>query len=227
MAETRILLADDHHLFREGVANILNAQPDLTVVGEASDGLEVIVKAQKLKPDMILMDIGMPGCDGVEATQQIKKDQPDIIIIMLTMRDEDEKLFKAIKSGAQGYLLKNIRSRSLVAMIRGALRGDAAISPALGGRMLEEFRRLSRVTPATSTEDEIKLTHREQEVLSLVAQGATDKEIADKLIVSIHTIKTHMRNILSKLQLGHRHEAANYALREGLIPTPKDASPNK
>lgn len=217
MARTRILLADDHHLFREGLANILKDQPDLEVVGEAGDGLEVIVKARKLKPDLILMDIGMPGCDGVEATQQIKKEMPDIIIIILTMRDEDDKLFEAIKSGAQGYLLKSIRSRHLVAMIRSALQGDAAISPGLGGRMLEEFRRLSYQTTATPPSETIKLTRREQEVLSQVAQGASDKEIADKLIVSIHTVKTHMRNILSKLQMNHRYEAAQYALQEGLI----------
>jgi DNA-binding NarL/FixJ family response regulator len=222
MALTRILLADDHHLFREGVANILNDQPDFEVVGEAGDGLEVIVKARKLKPDLILMDIGMPGCDGVEATQQIKEELPDTIIIILTMRDEDDKLFEAIKSGAQGYLLKSIRSRNLVAMIRSALQGDAAISPGLGSRMLEEFRRLSHQAPSPSSDETIKLTRREQQVLSQVAQGATDKEIADKLIVSIHTVKTHMRNILSKLQMSHRHEAANYALREGLIQPPKD-----
>jgi DNA-binding NarL/FixJ family response regulator len=222
MAITRILLADDHHLFREGLANILNDQPDLEVVGEASDGLEVIVKARKLKPDMILMDIGMPGCDGVEATQQIKAELPETIIIILTMRDEDDKLFEAIKSGAQGYLLKSIRSQKLVAMIRSALEGDAALSPELGGRMLEEFRRLSYQEPSASSGEPIKLTRREQEVLSQVAQGATDKEIAEKLVVSIHTVKTHMRNILSKLQLSHRQEAADYALREGLIQPKRD-----
>ena len=222
MARIRILLADDHHLFREGLANILNAQPDLEVIGEASDGLEVVVKARKLKPDLILMDIGMPGGDGVEATQKIKQELPEIIIIILTMRDEEEKLFEAIKSGAQGYLLKSIRSANLVQIIRGAIQGEVAISSALGGRMLEEFRRLSRQAPSAPIDETIKLTQREQEVLSLVAKGASDKEIADKLVVSIHTVKTHIRNILSKLQMGHRHEAARYALRKGLIQLKKD-----
>ena len=173
MARIRILLADDHHLFREGLANILNAQPDLEVVGEASDGLEVVVKARKLKPDLILMDIGMPGGDGVEATQKIKQELPEIIIIILTMRDEEEKLFEAVKSGAQGYLLKSIRSANLVQIIRAALQGDVAISPTLGGRMLEEFRRLSRQAPSAPIDETIKLTQREQEVLSqeLVAEG--------------------------------------------------------
>jgi DNA-binding NarL/FixJ family response regulator len=225
MSKIRVLLADDHELFREGLANILNAQPDFEVVGEASDGLEVLVKARRLTPDLILMDIGMPGCDGVEATQRVKDELPDIIIVMLTVRNEDEKLFEAIKIGAQGYLLKSIRSRELLSMLRGAVRGEAAITPALGGRMLEEFRRLSRQAPAVLEDEVTTLTHREQEVLSLVAQGATDKEIAETLVISIHTVKTHMRNILSKLHLGHRHEAALYALREGLIPSPGDRRP--
>lgn len=220
MARIRVLLADDHHLFREGVANILNAQPDLEVIGEASDGLEVLVKARKLKPDLILMDIGMPGCDGVEATQRIKQELPDTVIVILTVRDEDEKLFEAIQCGAQGYLLKSIRSQELVSMIRGALHGEAAITPALGGRMLEEFRRLGRQPVTIIPEQEMTLTGREKEVLSLVAQGASDQEIADDLVISVHTVKSHMRNILAKLQLGHRHEAAQYALREGLIQPP-------
>lgn len=220
MARIRVLLADDHHLFREGVANLLSAQPDIEVVGEASDGLEVLVKAAKLMPDLILMDIGMPGCDGVEATQRINQEHPNIIVVVLTVRDEDEKLFEAIQSGAQGYLLKSIRSRELVSLIRGAIQGEAAITPALGGRMLEEFRRLSRQAPDIPDDEDIRLTRREQEVLSLVAQGATDQEIAEKLVISIHTVKSHMRNILSKLHLSHRHEAAQYALREGLIQPP-------
>jgi len=226
MTVIRVLLADDHQLFREGLASVLNAQPDFEVVGEASDGLEVLVKARKLVPDLILMDIGMPGCDGVEATQQVKRELPDVVIVMLTVRDEDEKLFEAIKSGAQGYLLKTIRSRELLSMLRGAVRGEAAITPTLGGRMLEEFRRLSRQARRAPADEMIALTRREQQVLSLVAQGATDQQIADELVVSIHTVKSHMHNVLSKLHLGQRHEAALYALRQGLIPPPKDRAPD-
>ena len=225
MEPIRVLLADDHHLFREGLANILDAQPDFRVVGEANDGLEVLIKARKLVPDLILMDIGMPGCDGVEATQRIKEELPDIVIVMLTVRNEDDKLFEAIKNGAQGYLLKSIRSRELLSMLRGAVRGEPAITPELGGRMLEEFRRLSHQAPSVAEEEVTSLTRREQEVLSLVAQGATDREIADALVISIHTVKSHMRNILSKLHLGQRHEAALYALREGLIQSPRDQPP--
>jgi len=225
MTVIRVLLADDHSLFREGLANILNAQPDFEVVGEAGDGLEALVKARKLVPDLILMDVGMPGCDGVEATQHVKRELPDVVIVMLTVRDEDEKLFEAIKSGAQGYLLKTIRSRELLSTLRGAVRGEAAITPALGGRMLEEFRRLSYQARRAPADEMIALTRREQQVLSLVAQGATDQQIADELVVSIHTVKSHMRNILSKLHLGQRHEAALYALHEGLIHSPTDLSP--
>jgi DNA-binding NarL/FixJ family response regulator len=163
------------------------------------------------------MDITMPGCDGVEATQRIKQELPDVTIVMLTVRDEDEKLFEAIKSGAQGYLLKSIRSRDLLSMLQAAVRGEAAITPTLGGRMLEEFRRLAHRAPTSREEEMASLTRREQEVLCLVAEGASDKEIADTLCVSIHTAKSHMRNILAKLHMSHRHEAALFAVREGLI----------
>jgi DNA-binding NarL/FixJ family response regulator len=224
MKKVRVLLADDHSLFREGLANILDAQSDFEVVGEAADGLEVIVKAQELKPDLILMDISMPGCDGLEATQKIKAELPEVTIVVLTVRDEDEKLFNAIKNGAQGYILKSVRSTQLVSMLRGAMRGEAAITPTLGGHMLEEFRRLSQAPRPVAGEPSIILTQREQEVLGLVAEGSSDKEIANVLSLSIHTVKSHMRNILAKLHLGQRYEAALYAVREGLIPPPQNNS---
>jgi len=217
MDQIRILLADDHDLFREGLAGIIAAQPDMLVVGEASDGLEAIVKARELKPDLILMDIQMPGCDGLEATRQIKKELPEATVVMLTVRDEDEKLFGALKNGAQGYLLKNIRSVDMLEMLRGALRGEAAISPALSGRMLKEFRRLSRLAPQESEGEILALTQREQEVLGLVATGASDKEIADALFISLNTVKSHVRNILAKLEVNSRREAARLAKRRGLV----------
>jgi DNA-binding NarL/FixJ family response regulator len=216
-------LADDHELFREGLSNVLDAQPDFMVVGEASDGLEVLVKARELLPDLILMDICMPGCNGVEATQRVMAELPDVIIVMLTVRDEDEKIFEAIKNGAQGYLLKSIRSNELITMLRGAVRGEAAITSSLGARILEEFRRLrcqSERLPQPRDEA-MALTAREQEVLCLVAEGDSDQEIADALTISIHTVKSHIRNILSKLHMGRRHEAALFALREGLIEPSK------
>ena len=215
----RVLLADDHQLFREGLANILSAQPDFEVVGEASDGLEVFIMAREQHPDLILMDIGMPGCNGVEATQRIRAVDDHVIIVMLTVENEDEQLFDAIRNGAQGYLLKSIRSRDLVELLRGAMRGEAALTPSLGGRILEEFRKMSLTRPSISKEDMLALTQREKEVLCLVAEGASDREIADSLTISVHTVKSHVRNILAKLQLSHRHEAALYAQREGLIPS--------
>ena len=220
MSVIRVLLADDHHLFREGLATILNAQPDFEVVGEARDGLEAVIKAGTLAPDLILMDVGMPGCDGLEATLQIKHALPDVTIVMLTVNDENVKLFEAIRNGAQGYLLKSIRSREMLDLLRGAVRGEAAITPSLGGRMLQEFRRVSKQTVAHPVEDSAMLTAREQDVLSLVAGGATNKEIADALSVSVHTVKSHMRKILAKLHLDRRQEAASFALREGLIAAP-------
>lgn len=219
MERVRVLLADDHALFREGLAGIISAQPDLQVVGEANDGLEAFVKAQELKPDLILMDVQMPGMDGLEATRQIKQALPETIIVMLTVRDDDEKLFEALKNGAQGYLLKEIRSQEMLAMLRGAMRGEAALSPALAGRVLAEFRRMSRQIPPHrfSEEDELaELTPRELEVLTIVSQDASDKEIAARLMISVPTVKSHIRSILSKLHVNSRREAARMARSKGL-----------
>ncbi|MCC7360673.1 MAG: response regulator transcription factor [Anaerolineales bacterium] len=213
MQRIRVLLADDHALFREGLAGILAAQPDFEVVSEASDGLEAIVKARELAPDLVLMDVQMRGMDGIEATQQIKQEVPATRVVMLTVRDDEEKLFEAIRSGAQGYLLKSIRSHEMVDLLRGALRGEAAITPALAGRMLEEFRRLGQQAGDAHGQDSPTLTRREQEVLSLVAERATDKEIAETLQLSLNTVKSHMRNILAKLHVSSRREAARYARR--------------
>lgn len=215
MKQTRVLLADDHALFREGLAGIINSQPDLKVVGEANDGLEALVKARELKPDLILMDVQMPGMDGVEAAQQIKLALPETIIVMLTVRGDDEILFEALKRGAQGYLLKEIRSQDLLEMVRGARRGEAALSPTLAGHVLAEFRRMSKYGTVYESDD--GLTERELQVLIKVSQGATDKEIAEALTISLNTVKTHIRNILSKLHVSTRREAARVAKTKGLM----------
>ncbi|MHB0923424.1 MAG: response regulator [Bellilinea sp.] len=215
--KTRVMLVDDHALFREGLRMIVSSQPDMEVVGEANDGLEAAIKAEDLKPDLILMDIQMPVCDGIEATRRIKKDQPSVIIVILTVRDDEEKLFDAIKSGAQGYLLKQMNSQELIAMLRQAINGEAAIPPRLAARMLEEFRRLSSLLPVETAGEIYELSRREQEVLGLVAEGCSDKEIATRLTISLHTVKTHLRNILSKLQVSGRREAARIAREKGLI----------
>lgn len=225
MSKIRVLLVDDHQLFREGLANIIKPQPDFEIVGEASDGLEALIKATQLSPDLILMDVTMPVCDGLEATQRIKKDNPDITIIMLTVSDDNDKVFESIRNGAQGYLLKSINSQEMLASMRGAVRGEAAITRTLGGRMLTEFRRVSKKAVDIPDKNSVSLTMREQEVLVLVAEGKSNKEIATSLNVSIHTVKSHMRKILSKLHLEKRQEAVFYAKREGLIYSPTDHPP--
>lgn len=214
---TRVLLVDDHALFREGLAGIIAAQPDMEVVGEARDGLEAVVKAQALRPDLVLMDVQMPGMGGLDATRQIKQALPETTIVMLTVRDDDDKLFTALKNGAQGYLLKDIRAADLLAMMRGALAGNAALSPRLAGLVLAEFRRLSQQAPLEEQGEEFILSRREREVLELAARGASDKEIAEALVVSLYTVKSHMRNILSKLQVSSRQEAARLARQRGLV----------
>ena len=216
MKQVRVLLADDHALFREGLAGIISAQPDMQVVGEANDGLEAFVKAQELKPALILMDVQMPGMDGIEAVRQIKQILPETIIVMLTVRGDDNMLFEALKNGAQGYLLKEIRSQALLEMLRGALRGEAALSPELAGRVLSEFRRLSKGGVAEKDGDD-GLTEREQQVLVEVSKGASDKEIAAALNISLNTVKTHIRNILAKLQVRTRREAARAAQAKGIL----------
>ncbi|MBV6395826.1 MAG: Transcriptional regulatory protein LiaR [Anaerolineales bacterium] len=220
MTRYRVLLADDHALFREGLSGIIALQPDMEVAGEANDGLEAVVKAEALRPDLVLMDVQMPALDGIGAARQIRDKLPNAIIVMLTVRDDDEKLFDALKSGAQGYLLKDIQSKEMLAMLRGALRGEAALSPRMAGRVLGEFRRMGARLPASDViEDEslMDLTKRELETLTLAARGASDKEIADELTISIHTVKSHMRNILSKLHVNTRREAAKVARSKGLL----------
>ena len=222
--QAKVLLADDHALFREGLASLLSYQPDIEIVGQAADGLEALVMAQELEPDLILMDVTMPGCDGLEATRLIRKALPDVKIVMLTVHDADERLFEAIKRGAIGYLLKSTTSETLVPMLRAAIRGEAAISGTMAARILEEFGRLAGQPQSSAQEDVPVLTTREQEVLRLVTAKAEDKEIAVELSISLSTVKTHMRNILTKLHTTSRHQAAAYAVQEGLILPPDEVS---
>jgi len=213
LSRARILLADDHDLFREGLAGLINAQPDLEVAGQASDGLEALTLARDLKPALIIMDINMPICDGLEATRLLRAEWPAARIVMLTVHDEDEKLFEAIRAGAQGYMLKSLHSADFLRGVRSALNGEAVLPPRLAARLLAEFARLSSrpstLTPATG--DDYALTAREQEVLDLIATGATDKEIAEKLSLSLHTVKSHVRSILSKTHAINRRQAAKLA----------------
>ena len=218
MSPHRILLADDHDLFREGLASLISSQEDLMVAGQAVDGLEAYSLARELRPQLIVMDIHMPVCDGLEATRLIRSEWPEARILILTVHDEDEKLFEAIKAGASGYLLKSTNSTDFLRAVRGTLAGEAPLPPKLATRLLEEFARLAkRPDPASSPSEASDLTQRELEVLQLIATGASDKEIAAQLTLSLHTVKTHVRNILSKMQAANRHQAAILAEREGWI----------
>jgi len=212
----RVLLVDDHPLFRKGLACLIDPLEDMEVVGEAGDGQEALEMSRELMPDMILMDIQMPGWDGLKATRLIKKEMPYVKIIMLTVCGDDKDLFEAIKSGAQGYLLKNIEPDELFELLRGVSRGEAPISRLIAARILDEFARLAQNETWVSSPGE-SLTPREREILRLVAQGATNKEIASQLFIAENTVKNHMRSILAKLHLQNRVQAAAYALHEGLV----------
>ena len=216
----RILLVDDHELFREGLAGLVNAQADLTIAGQAGDGLEALTLARDLRPDLIVMDINMPICDGLEATRLIREALPDARIVMLTVHDKDEKLFAAIRAGANGYMLKDTNSADFLRGVRGALGGEANLPPRLAASLLQAYARMagqSARPPATT--DDPDLTPRELEVLNLIATGASNQEIADQLSISLHTAKSHVRNILSKLHAMNRRHAARLAAQRGLLGT--------
>ncbi len=208
----RLLLVDDHALFREGLVNLFRYENDFTVVGEAEDADTALDKARELLPDLVLMDIDLPGADGVAATRRIKAELPHVSVVMLTVHDDTEKLMEAVKAGAEGYLVKNIRSAELLEQLRGVKRGEAAISRRMAARILEEFRR-----PEELPEPEGDLTQRELEVLELVADRLSNKEIAAQLFLSEHTVKNHLKNILSKLHLRSRRQAAAYGVARGWV----------
>jgi len=219
MRPLRLLLVDDHALFREGLISLLSYQDDFTVVGEAEDAESALDRARALEPDIVLMDIELPGENGVTATQQLKMELPDLTIVMLTVHDDSQTLFEAIKAGAQGYLVKNVRSRELLEQLRRLARGEAAISRRMAARILEEIR--GQTEPFGPGEE---LTAREMDVLELVAARLSNAEIAERLVVSEHTVKNHMKSILSKLHLHNRHQAAAYGIARGWLPRPKGRS---
>ena len=212
----RVLLVDDHALVRNGIASLLRAR-NIDGVGEAGDGLEALEKAREFKPDIILMDIKMPVCSGLEATRLIKAEMPRTKILILTVSDDDEDLFEAIKSGADGYLLKNIRAAEFFAFLSGVVRGEAAISSLLATKIMEEFARQS-AREAEPSPSESEPTERETDVLKLVAGGALNKQIASSLNITENTVKYHLRNIMEKLHLRNRAQVAVYAVSKGITP---------
>jgi len=219
MAPVRILLVDDQLLFRKGLRALLEDQEDMEVVGEAADGAQAVERVRAAKPDVVLMDIHMPVCNGIEATRLVKSEWPETKIIALTVSDEDEDLFEAIKSGASGYLLKDLRPEELFDLVRGVLRGETPISPAVAGKLLSEFRRRPWKDPSETAGWD--LTRRELEVLQLVTEGLSNAEIAARLFIVEGTVKNHLHNILEKLHLENRLQAATYAIREGLVQPPR------
>ena len=212
----KVLIVDDHALFREGLVSLLNSQPDIMVIGEAGCVDEAIAMARELEPDLVLMDFGLPDGTGLDATQAILAERPETKIVFLTVHEQDDRLFAAIRSGAKGYLLKNVPVSKLLDYLRGVERGEAAISRAMTSQILEEFVRGGAARDPGP--DELGgLTSRELEVLRELGTGASNQEIADRLVIAENTVKVHVRNVLAKLDLRNRREAASYARRHGLI----------
>jgi two-component system NarL family response regulator len=222
LSNLRLLLVDDHALFLEGLRNLLVLE-NIKVVGTACDGLEALEKARSLRPDMILMDVQMPHCDGLAATRLIKAELPEIKIVMLTMSEDDRDLFEAVKSGASGYLLKKLKPASFFALLADLQAGLAPFSPGLGAKLLEEFTRLSTSAAALLStagpigdQEAALLSPRQKQILTLIAQGHIYREVAETLGLSEPTVKYHMREILDRLHLENREQVIAYAAQHGL-----------
>lgn len=217
----RVLIVDDHALYRRGLQTVLATEDGIDVVGEAADGNEAVSVAEETLPDVIVMDVGMPKRGGIEACRLIKQRIPSARIIMLTSSDDEENLFEAVRAGANGYLLKDVPPEEVAAGIRGVHHGQSLISPMMASKLLQEFAQMSRndsVVPAPTPELELpRLTERELGILRLVARGRLNREIARELYISENTVRNHIRNILDKLQMHSRMEAAMYAVRQRLI----------
>jgi two-component system NarL family response regulator len=212
----RVLIVDDHILFREGLTGLLRSQPDMEVIGECGTMHDAIDMALTVKPDVVLMDFSLPDGTGLEATRAILTNLPDTQIIFLTVHDNDERLIAAMRAGAKGYLLKNLSVSKLLASLRALERGEAAISRTMMARILEEFAQ-STPPPAAAPSPLVGLTSREIEVLQELADGITNQEIATRLYISENTVKNHIHNILEKLNLSNRREAIEFARKHGLF----------
>jgi NarL family two-component system response regulator LiaR len=208
-----VMIVDDHEMVRKGARGYLDVQPEIVVVAEAESGAEAVRLAREYVPDVVLMDLVMPGMDGVEATRKVKDISPRSQIIILTSFHEDEHIFPALQAGAISYLLKDVKAAELVEAIRKASIGEATLHPRVAARLIKQFSDKESVRSNLFTE----LTEREVEVLTLIARGLTNQKIADELVISIGTVKGHVSNILSKLHLADRTQAAVYAWQEGIV----------
>jgi DNA-binding NarL/FixJ family response regulator len=216
VSKIRILLADDHAILRAGLVRLLNEESDIEVVGEADNGREAVQKVQELHPDIVLMDIGMPVMNGMEATKQIKKRDQDVKILVLTMHDNEEYLFQVLQAGASGYVLKKAADSDLVNAIHVVNRGDCFLYPSAAKMVVEDYlEKLKHGQEPTSSFD--TLTDREREILTLVAEGHTNREIAEALFISVKTVETHKANIMEKLNLHKRAELVRYAIKKGML----------
>ncbi|MCU1536445.1 MAG: two component transcriptional regulator, LuxR family [Humibacillus sp.] len=220
----RVLIVDDHALYRRGLQTVLDTEDGIEVVGEAADGMEAVDRAEDTLPDVIVMDVGMPKRGGIEACRVIKQRVPSARILMLTSSDDEANLFEAVRAGANGYLLKDVPPEEVAAGIRGVFQGQSLISPMMASKLLIEFAQISRaadaqdaVPVATLGLELPRLTDRELEILRLVARGRLNREIAGELFIAENTVRNHIRNILDKLQMHSRMEAAMYAVRQRLI----------
>ncbi len=213
------MIVDDHALFRRGLEMVLEEEPDIELVGQASDGAEAVQKAAESLPDVVLMDIRMPRSSGIEACRAMKEAAPSAKIIILTISDEEEDLFEAIRAGASGYLLKDIPLDEVAEAVRAVSGGQSLINPSMAGKLLTEFATLARRDGEARAQEvpAPKLTEREMQVLKLVARGMNNRDIAKELFISENTVKNHVRNILEKLQIHSRMEAVMVAVREKLI----------
>jgi NarL family two-component system response regulator LiaR len=212
MTETiRVLITEDHAVVREGLRLLITSEPGMEVIGQAADGVEAVQMTRALQPDVILLDLVMPRKNGIEAITEIKEENSQARILVLTSFAEDDKVFPAIKGGAQGYLLKDSSPQELLQAIRDTYRGEISLHPTIARKLIREINRPTELPPA-----EEALTEREMEVLQLVAQGLSNQSIADKLVISERTVRTHVGHILNKLHLANRTQAALYALREKL-----------
>lgn len=214
----RVLIADDHTLVREGVRLLLEAQPDIEVVGEASDGKEAVARVRELHPDLVVMDIQMPNWNGLQATRSIKEEFPQIHILALTMYESDEYFFQVLGAGASGYILKKAASTDLLAAVRAVHHGDVFLYPSVARRLVSDY--MTRVKSGEEQSSYDGLTAREREVLKLIAEGHTNQVIADQLVISPSTVQTHRNRIMQRLNLHTRAELIKYAMRKGMLDNP-------
>jgi DNA-binding NarL/FixJ family response regulator len=222
MKEIKILLVDDHVLFRKGLFALLSSREGMQIVGEAGDGWEAIEKARVTNPDVILMDVHMPKCDGPKAVRVIHDEMPGIKIVMITMDDDDSVLFESIKSGAQGFILKKLTPQYLYDTLEKVAQGEVALSPLIISKILSEYQHPTNKTDSSGVELQA-LTQREKDVLQKIVDGATNQEIAEALNITENTVKKHLQSILYKLHLNNRIQAAVFAVREGLFDnTPRE-----